>query len=145
MPSYIEIEDLTPLIPEGWLVEALDDDGDDEQESFDGVATAAENAVNGMLSTQYSVPIGSPENFPFLKHVTVHEAARLCYARRGYAEDKFPHFKAWERAWQQLTLIGRGELQLGPAAEGNASIAKPRGSVITGPSKTHDSAGRLSA
>ena len=142
---YITLDDLKPLIPSGWLTEALDDDSNGSAEMFNGVRDAAELAVNGVLSLQYSVPIATPASFPFLKHVTSLEAARLCYARRGYEDKGFPHSASYEAAWKQLSQIGRGELQLGPAAQSQASLAKPRGSVITERSRIHSTTGAFSA
>ncbi len=142
---YILLDDLKPLIPSAWLTEALDDDANGSPEMFTGVRDAAELAVNGVLSLQYTVPIATPASFPFLKHVTSLEAARLCYARRGYEDKGFPHSASYEAAWKQLSQIGRGELQLGPAAQSNAVLAKPRGSVITGKSRTFSTTGALSA
>lgn len=145
MSHYITIDDVKPLIPNGWLVEALDDDSDGTQEMFDGVRDTAENAVNGMLATQFTVPIASPGDYPFLKHVTALEAARICYNRRGYQGDKgFPHYESWKLAWERLDEIGQGKLQIGPASQ-SLNLARPRGSVITGPARTHSASEAFTA
>lgn len=144
MSHYITIDDVKPLIPNGWLVESLDDDADGTQEMFDAVRDAAEGGVNGMLATQFTVPVPSPENYPFLNHVTALEAARICYNRRGYEEKGFPHHESWLLAWKRLDQIGKGELQLGPTTQG-ATLARPRGSVITGPARTHSTSGAFTA
>lgn len=146
--SYIVQDDLESLIPPEWITQALDDDddGDEDAGRFTSIRSAAEDAVNGVLSLSYSVPIATPESYPFLKHVTRYEAARVCYARRGFkGEDGFPHYKIWETAWKQLTKIGEGDFPLGPAAGSNAILAKPRGSVVTSPSKTFSSTGGAAA
>jgi hypothetical protein len=147
MSHYIEIEDLKSLIPEGWVVQALDDDGDGDADTdrFDQVREAAEDAVNGVLSTSLTVPVESPASYPFLKHVTRYEAARICYARRGYDVDSgkgFPHFMVWELAWKQLAKIGAGDLPLGPSSGDSGTRTNPRGAIITGPARTYSSSGR---
>lgn len=142
--SYIAQTDLESLIPAEYITQAIDDNDDGEEDAglFVNIRSAAEDAVNGVLSLSYSVPIATPENFPFLKHVTRYEAARVCYARRGYhGEEGFPHYAIWKSAWDQLAKVGKGDLPLGPAAGSNDQLAKARGSVITGPSKTHSTSG----
>lgn len=142
--SYIVQSDLESLIPPEWISQALDDndDGAEDVGLFTNIRDTAEDAVNGVLSLSYSVPIATPANFPFLKHVTRYEAARVCYARRGFkGEEGFPHYDVWKRAWDQLSKIGAGDLPLGPAAGSNEQLARPKGSVITGPAKTYSSSG----
>jgi hypothetical protein len=147
MSHYIEIEDLNGLLPPGSVLQALDDDGDGEADElrFSEVRQAAEDAVNGVLSTSLTVPVASPSNYPFLKHVTRYEAARICYARRGYDVDSgrgFPHFTVWESAWKQLAKIGAGDLPLGPSSGDSGTRTNPRGAIITGPARTYSSGGR---
>jgi hypothetical protein len=143
---YAAYNDIKALIPAGWLLESLDDDSDGTEESFAGVLSAAEDAVNGVLSTQYAVPLASPENYPFLKHVTRYEVARICYSRRGYDDKGFPHFTIWDSAWKQLVKIGAGDLPLGPVPEGSDTRrSNSRGAVILGTSKTYSSSGSTAA
>ncbi len=146
MSHYIQLEDLDSLIPNGWVVQALDDDGDGNADTllWDKVRAAAEDAVNGVLSTSLAVPVDSPENYPFLKHVTRYEASRVCFARRGYdtSTTAFPHYEIWKEAWKQLKRVGEGELTLGPSSGGSGTRTNPRGSFITGPARTHSSSGR---
>jgi hypothetical protein len=140
---YIEQTDLESLIPPAWVTEVLDDDSDGDEDTgrFDSIREAAEDAVNGVLSLSYSVPIATPANFPFLKHVTRYEAARICYGRRNYEEKAMPFYSTWKSAWDLLIEIGKGEQPLGPAAGSNDQLAKPRGAVITGRSKIHSTSG----
>lgn len=142
---YVVFDDITSLIPAGWLVESLDDDNDGNEESFEAVRAAAEDAVNGVLSTSYNTPIANAASFPFLKHVTRLEVARICYARRGYDATGFPHKDSYKSAWDQLTRIGKGDLPLGPGGNTGTPKANPRGSIITGPARTHSSSGSFTA
>ena len=139
---YITEDDVKALIPAPWLTEALDDAAIGTDGAWDVVLQAAEDAVNGELSTQYEVPI--KESLPFLRHVTRLEVARLCYTRRNMAE-QFPHQTAWVAAWKKLGLIGTGDLQLSPANGTNAELARPRGEVISAPSRTHSTGSTLTA
>lgn len=145
MSHYITIDDLTALIPAGWVVEALDDNSDGTQEQFDAVRDAAEGAVNAELEGQYDLPIETPADYPLLKRITALEAARLCYARRGFTDAAFPHQKQHDRTWAKLVKIGEGALPLGPGAGSNKQLAKPRGSIITGKARTYSSTGAFTA
>ncbi len=142
--SYITSEDLKGLIPPDWLAQALDDDDDgiEDLNRWQSISDAAHDAVNGSLSTSYGVPIAEPSLYPFLKHVTRYEAARVCYARRGFTKDGFPHQDMWEKAWSQLTKIGEGKLPLGSQGGGETPRNKPRGATIVSPAKTYSSGGR---
>ena len=144
---YIVQSDLTPLIPEDWVGQALDDndDGGEDAGLFTSIREAAEEAVNDVLSATYTVPIASPENYPTIKRATRYEAARICYERRGFKDEKFPHFKTWKMIWDKLEKIGAGDLPLGPGSGSNDQLAKPRGTVITAPSKTYSTSGGAAA
>jgi hypothetical protein len=142
--SYAVQSDLTGLIPPEWVAEALDDNADGGADTglFTEILTRAEKDINGILSTSYAVPIASPESYPFLNTVATYEIARLFYARRGYqGKEGFPHYDAWKSAWDKLNRIGAGKEPLGPGAGSNDLLAKPRGSIITGPAKTYSSGG----
>jgi len=145
--SYISRADIIPLVPTGWITQALDDDsdGDEDDDLFDQIRDAAERGVNAVLSLQYKTPIDNPDDVPFIKQVTSLEAARILYTRRGYDSKGYPHFDAWTAAWTMLGKIGDGRLQLAPGENTNAQIAKPRGSVITGPARTHSTSGGFTA
>lgn len=143
---YIILDDLKSLIPAAWLTEALDDDDDGTQEMGGSVIAAAEDAVNGVLSTNYQTPIANATSYPFLKHITRYHAAWILYSRRGYDYSAFPHRVTHEQAWKQLTAIGKGDLPLGPS--GQSEPARPnraKGSVISVPSRLHSSNGSFSA
>lgn len=144
--SYIVLDDLKPLIPSVWLTEALDDDHDGEGEMGGSVIAAAEDAVNGVLSTNYRTPVEGAGNFPFLKHITRYHAAWILYSRRGYDYAAFPHRVTHEQAWKQLTAIGKGDLPLGPSGPAEPSLsARPKGAVITTPSRLHSKFGTFTA
>lgn len=137
---YFTFDELTALIPEGWLVESLDDDASGTAELFSEVQASAENAVNAPLSLRYAVPVPST---PFIKRAALLIAAETCYARRGQME-RFPYKDELNGKDGQkggvrhmLEQIAKGEMQLAPALV----AANPSGAIITEPSRT--SGGRL--
>ncbi len=138
--DYFTFAELTALIPEGWLVESLDDDASGNAELFSEVQDSAGNAVNAMLSLRYAVPVPAT---PFIRRAALLIAAETCYARRGQVE-RFPYCEELNGKDGQkggirhmLEQLARGEMQLSPTVV----AARPSGSVITERSRT--SGGRL--
>jgi phage gp36-like protein len=142
MPAYITIEDLAGEIPDAFLVEALDDNGDGlaDAGAFDTIALKASGDVDALLSGRYSVPFTG--TIPAL----VKQAARvfvleMLYKKRGVADNANP----WSTRANQLRS------QLAAIANGTGSLdikiprAKPSGTVITERSKTFSSNGSLMA
>ncbi len=145
MSHYIEYADLKGLLPSDFELQATDDDGDGMEDSFEAVRDQAEDDVNGLLSGQMTVPIENGADIPFIRSVTKYHACSILYARRKYGPEAYPHKAAYKVFWDKLVAIGNGERQLDVAAGTNAEITKPRGSVISSPSRTHSTSGSLTA
>jgi phage gp36-like protein len=117
MPYFTQ-EQLSALIPEGWLTDGLDDDNDGSAEMFDGVRSMAEARINSVLGMRYAVPFTNPSAAlaEFLVDIGCHLAAKIVYARRQQA-DKFPYAKELDELWQRLNRIGSGNDPLSPKIE----------------------------
>ncbi|MBB5037112.1 phage protein Gp36 family protein [Prosthecobacter dejongeii] len=132
--AYFTQDDLSALIPEGWLTEGLDDNSDGTQDAFTKVQRLAEARVNGVLGQRYAVPFapGNAGLDAFLLDVASHVAARLVYQRRGLL-DKFPFAADFEILWSRLGRIASGEDPLSPVIEQvNDTVA-----VISEPSRVY--------
>ncbi len=132
--AYFTQDDLSALIPDGWLTEGLDDDSDGTQDAFAKVQRLAEARVNGVLGQRYAVPFapGNAGLDAFLLDVTAHVAARLVYQRRGMME-KFPFAGELEVLWKRLGRIAEGLDPLSPAIEQvNDTVA-----IISEPSRVY--------
>ncbi|HEY1048228.1 MAG TPA: phage protein Gp36 family protein [Prosthecobacter sp.] len=123
--AYFTQDDLSALIPEGWLTEGLDDDSDGNADAFAKVQRLAEARVNGVLGARYSVPFapGNEGLDAFLLDVSAHLAARIVYQRRGMLE-KFPFAEDYKTLWERLARIAAGTDPLSPVIEqANDSVA----------------------
>ena len=56
--SYLEYTDLQAVIPDQFLTQALDDNGDGAPDMpvFEAVRTAAQNAIDGRLGLRFVIP-----------------------------------------------------------------------------------------
>lgn len=137
---YVELTDLSALIPPATLTEALDDNGDGAADAglFDGLSSQVSRDIDGRLGQRYLTPFVYP--YPAL----VVSAARIfaveaLYTRRNLTGDKNP-FTAQADKWRdKLDLIGAGKEPLQPGQE----RARPSASAITEPAKTTPGAGAL--
>ena len=140
--AYVEQADIEADLPAGFLVQALDDDGDGEADSgaWDKVAVAVGNDIDGALGQKFAVPI--PEPFP----AVVKASARILalwhlYQRRGFHGDANPWETEAKRVRDKLDKIGSGKEPLTPDNLGKM----PGGFVVTEPAKTFDKSGSLMA
>lgn len=124
---YFTYEDLSALIPDGWLKQSLDDDGSGDAEMFSDVQEAASTAVNAPLSIRYAVPVAAT---PFICRTALLIAAENCYKRRQM-KDQFPYAEELKDNRQLLKEMARGSIALAPETKPvNAS-----GGSVTVPSQ----------
>jgi phage gp36-like protein len=138
---YVTQAAIAGSIPRQFLVEALDDDRDGVPDDavWDQVASEVAMAIDGPLSSRYAVPFDDPDLPPFIGHAARILALELLYARRGTPDDKNPWKPQADATRKTLEAMAEGSvaLQIG------RDRARPPISVISEPSKTHDTAGRL--
>ena len=85
--SYVALSDLSGLIPDKYLTDALDDNGDGTTAAWDAVAAAASAAVEGILSTRFATPFLDPAP-PIVTEATKIFAAEMIYRRRSVANEQ---------------------------------------------------------
>jgi len=136
--AYVVQSDLEGMIPSDFLVQALNDSGEEggDAAGWEKVAQAVQDQLDALLSVSYSVPLAEP--YPALvKQAAKVLAASLCYKRRGKTGDGNP----WETEagnWlKRFEKIGNGSEPLMP------DQAIGGGSVISEDSKLHNSNGEL--
>lgn len=127
-------------LPPEFLIEALDDNGDNEEDAglYDEVAAAASEAVDAYLGARTSVPLAAPSALAVQASRVF--ALESLYARRGYSEKTDPpnpwHARA-EALRTRLARIAAGEEpyevdRSGPAID-----------TVTEPSRTTSRSGRM--
>ncbi len=128
--------DLEAIIPPHFIVQALDDDADGQEDAglFEKVADAADRAVNAYLSGRYTTPFGAP--YPDL----VSEAAKVfiaesLYARRGYESERNPYTARANALRKQLEAIGNGNGSLG-GVPADTTATRPPMAIVSEPSRT---------
>lgn len=131
---YFTLADLNALIPERWVLEALDDDGSGDAEAFADVQAAAVKAVNAPLSIRYATPVEGTE---FICRTALLIAAEACYKRRQMG-DQFPYDEELKDARKLLVEMAKGGLTPTPDTKpknatggfvGEPSKLSPRNSV----------------
>lgn len=130
--NYFDLADLETLIPPQFLTQSLDDDGDGDGEQFDFVRTAAQDAVDAVLSTRYTVPFSG--TIPrIVKRAALVFAAKLCYERRGIHDDANPFTSQAADMGKLLMQIAMGKLPLDAATAAASDDAEPlpAGSILT--------------
>ena len=142
--SYVVQTDIEAMIPSDFLVQALNDSGEEGGESagWVKVAQAVDDQINALLSVGYTVPLVSPCP-TLIKEAAKVLAASLCYKRRGKTGDGNP-WGTSEANWiKRLEKIGKGE-ELVPELLAQKLGASPSGgAVISEDSKLYNSAGGL--
>jgi len=137
--AYIVKADLKGLIPEEFLNAALDDDGAAcaDAGTWDAVADAVEDEINGRLAQTFAVPISPvPE---VLKAAARAIAAYVLYQRRAVADEANP-WSDQAKYWRdKLDSIGSGEEPL----TYEAGRAKAPAVLIEEPARTHSAQGAL--
>lgn len=138
--AYVALADIKGRIPEAFLTQALDDDGDGVIDAWDLVAADADSAVNALLSVRYETPLTAPVPAVATEGARV-AACYLCYQRRGTPDETNPWAGRYELYFGKdglLTKIALGKAALSPEVKG----AKPAAVLIKETSATFDTAGR---
>lgn len=123
MPYILKAE-IEADIPPQFLLEALDDDNDGNEDAglWDKIEASAAEAVDGVLGQRYAVPFTAP--LP----AVVKNAARVfilekLYARRGTKTEDNPWTSQANKLRAKLDLIADGEEPLTPGAnKANQSV-----------------------
>jgi len=136
--SYVEFNDLKGVIPEDFLIQSLDDDGDGVVDSWTTVQRQACDAVDALLCGRYQTPFAEPTP-KIVTTAALNFAAEACYQRRGRIEDQNPFSSAAGRYRAQLQKIAKGDLPLTPEVT-PADAEAP--TVISAPSKATSRRGR---
>lgn len=116
--AFFTLDQLTAIIPESYLVEGLDDDGDAVEDAFTKVREAAENRINAMLSARYEIPLPTTNAgvTAFLADAGCLIAAAMVYSRRGVPADQWPFKGEHSAVMGRLRAIAKGDEKLAPAS-----------------------------
>jgi len=142
MPEYVTMAAMNGLIPNAFLVQALDDDEDGvaDPTAWADVLAAVQAEIDGVLGVRFTVPFANPLPGMVVDAAQV-LAAELLYNRRGFAEDKNPWTRRARTVRERLEKIARGELPLTPETQ----RARPSASIVAEPAKTTSQSGKLTA
>ncbi len=132
--AYISKSQIAAELPPKFLLEALDDDGDGEEDEglWDIVEASAAESIDGPLGQRFTVPFSAPVPAIVTKAARVF-VLELLYFRRGITPNPWENQAKELRA--KLNLIAAGEEPLTPAID----RAKPSVSKITEAAKTTSS------
>ena len=139
--AYVTQENVKTLVPAATLTQCLADTGDDSDVVWGRIATAASQAVDGLLERAYHVPFPEPVPSVVSEGALVF-ACEILYQRRGVPPDANPFGKRAADMRTRLERIGSGKEPLQPGA--NPSSASDSVAVVTEPSRLHPSGGMLS-
>jgi phage gp36-like protein len=131
--AYIEQSELKGLLPEAFIIEALDDDEDGAADAgaWAEVAAGVQEAIDGPLSMRFPTPFAEP--LPkILKRCARYFAVELLYSRRGLS-DKNPHAETTKGLHALLRAIARREAELSAGVTPNAGQG---GAVLDEPTRT---------
>lgn len=136
---YVEQTDLKADVPEKFLIQALDDDGDGVADPgiWDLIATAACNDVDARLSPSHATPFSTPYP-PIVPQAAKIFAMESVYQRRGFSGTNNPWTTQADGWRTRLDKIGAGEEDLLYSDVGDSAIIKED-------SKLNDSDERLMA
>jgi len=139
--SYIDRASVIAKLPDRFLVEALDDDGDGEEDAglFDGILANAEREIDGYVEGRYALPL-SPVP-AFLGTAALVLVLEALYYRRGFDGETNPWRNRASETRARLRRIASGEETLVAGTE----KAAPGITAITEPARTHSKGGRLLA
>ncbi len=138
---YTTRELISTKLPDQFLVEALDDDGDGEEEAglLDDIISVADTEIDGYLQGRYRLPLSPvPALLATCSLVLVLETL---YFRRGFDAEKNPWRNRASELRARLRRIAAGEEALVVGSE----KATPSAIVVAEPARTHSRAGRLMA
>jgi phage gp36-like protein len=138
MPYVIQSQ-LKGLIPDDFLVQALDDDQDGIADPgvWDQIVVGVSTEIDGLLAMKYPVPFANPAP-AVVQAAALSLALWSLYARRGFDKDKNPWNEQANGVRKRLEAIGSGKMPLTPASEN----AGPPQQAITEPSRLFSESGR---
>jgi phage gp36-like protein len=141
--SYIIQSDLKGKIPEAFLVQALDDNGDGQEDIgiWDTIASDIQKAIDGVLGAVYTVPFAVPLPDIVLEAAKVY-ACEALYRRRGFVDINNPWAKQASDMRARLKEIV--ESNNADAIPGLTRTA-PAPILISEPAKTTVTSGRILA
>lgn len=136
--AYVIQSDLKGLIPDDFVIQALDDNGDGQPDPdvWAAVALAVQETIDDALGSAYRTPFASPAP------IVVRESARilvcdLLYRRRGVADAANPWVKPVESVRARLRAIAQGGSIPGLAR------TLPQPALISEPARTTTKSGRM--
>jgi phage gp36-like protein len=113
MPYISTIEDLKGLIPEEFLVQALDDNGDGAEDTglLAAIVADAEREIHGYCRQRYVTPFSAPVPDLIVDAAKILTAYRL-YVRRGRGGEANPLRDDASRIRRKLQAVAEGDEQL---------------------------------
>lgn len=134
--------DLKVLIPDDFLIQALDDNSDGAEDTglFAAVVDEAEREIHGYCRQRYATPFAAPVPDLIVDAVKILTGLRL-YLRRGRAGDDNPFTAEAARIRKKLQAIAEGNENL------TADMLQQQNPVgeISETSRIHSSAGHVMA
>lgn len=143
MSAYVARAQIEALVPPAFLLEALDDDNDGNEDAgvFDAIVEGAQQEVDFFLGAVMAVPFTGtiPAGASHAAKIFVLEAL---YARRGYSADTDPR-NPWASQAKgmraKLQRISAGEEPLSPTQE----QVSPGVVLVSEPSRTQSRANKV--
>lgn len=142
MSDYIERAQIEAIVPPAFLLEALDDDNDGEEDSgvYDALVSGAQDEVDGYFAPVVTVPFETVP--PLAKVATKLFILESLYARRGYSKDTEP-----KNPWYSQAAGMRARLQR--VSSGDERVSPTQAQVVPGvvlvsePSRTQSSSNKV--
>lgn len=138
---YTTRQKITAKLPDRFLVEALDDDNDGEEDAglLDTIIANADEEIDSYLLTRYASPFADAPALLATASLTL--VLEVLYTRRGIPTDGNPWVKPAADIRARLKRIASGDEPLVAGREkAEAGVV-----VVTEPARTHSSSGRLLA
>jgi len=140
--AYTAQSEILSRLPERFLIEALDDDGDGiaDPEAWEAVANGAATEIDGLLGMRFSTPFPAPVP-AVVAAASLILIMEALYDRRGMTgKDNNPYYIRAEEQRATLRKIGAGDMPLTPTIQ----KATPTVRAITEPARTSSAHGHLS-
>ena len=130
---YVQLSDLSGLLPSEFLTQALDDvnAGTIDTALFNQIATDVSAVIDGYLGTRFAVPFVPDDNGnypPFVLNAAKKLCAEQLYKRRGVADEKNPWAAECGQLRAMLKAMSLGQAPLDP----DLNRKDPSASAITG-------------
>lgn len=138
---YTTRQKITAKLPDRFLVEALDDDADGEEDEglLDTIIANADEEIDGYLQGRYTLPLTPTPGLLLTASLIL--TLEALYFRRGVDADKNPYRNRASEIRARLRRIADGDEQLLAGTE----KAEPGAVAITEPARTHSTGNRLLA